>query len=73
MQILTENQRREMQQTGELHLLDPQTQQEYVAVKAELYNKIKKLVYDDSEWSEYEIEGLAARTFDELENPEKIQ
>ena len=73
MQTLTENQQQEIRQTGELRLVDPQTRQEYVAVKAELYDKMKKSVYDDSEWSDDELEWLAARTFSALDNPEEIR
>jgi hypothetical protein len=30
-------------------------------------------VYDDSKWTNAELEYVAARTFDQLDNPEKIQ
>ena len=73
MQTLTENQQQEIRQTGELRLGDPQTRQEYVVVKAELYDRMKNAVYDDSEWSDDELEWLAARTFNELDNPEKVR
>ncbi|MBI3862982.1 MAG: hypothetical protein HY290_13910 [Planctomycetia bacterium] len=73
MQTMTENERHEIQETGELRLIDPQTRQEYVAVKAELYDRIKQLAVDDSQWSDDEMEALAARMFTELDNPEKIR
>jgi hypothetical protein len=72
MQTLTENQKQEMQETGELRLVDPQTHQEYVAVKAEVYDKMKRMIIDDGEWSDDELEAIAARTFEQLDNPEKI-
>jgi hypothetical protein len=73
MQTLTEDQQQEMRRTGELRLIDPQTQEQYIVVKAEVYDRMKALAYDDSAWSDAELEFLAARTFDQLDNPEKIQ
>jgi hypothetical protein len=73
MQTLTDDQRQEMRRTGELRLIDPQTQQQYIVVRAEVYDRMKALVYDDSVWSDAELEFLATRTFDQLDNPEKIQ
>ena len=73
MQTMTESERNEMQQTGELRLVDPSTRQEYVAVKAELYDRIKQFAYDDSQWTDDELVELAARMFADLDAPEKIR
>ena len=72
MQTMTEYERHEMQAVGELRLVDPQTRQEYVAVNADLYEKIKQFAYDDSEWSDDELEAFAAQMFYELNDPNKI-
>ena len=59
MQTLTENQRQEMQQTGELRLVDPATKEEYVAVKAAVFDKVKRVLgYDDSPWTPAERRSL---------------
>jgi hypothetical protein len=52
MAILTEDQRNEMQAAGELplRLTDPQTSREYVLVPAELYDRIRGVLYDDDEF-----------------------
>ena len=72
MQTMTENERHEMHVTGELRLVDPRTHTEYVAVRAGLYEKIKQFAYDDSQWSDDDLEALAERVFAELDNPEKF-
>jgi len=72
MQALTEDQQHEMRQQGELRLVDPQTRQEYIAVKVEIYDRLKHLIYDSSKWTDDELEAIAARTFDELDNPEMV-
>jgi hypothetical protein len=48
---LTEVQRQELHRSaqGELRLADPDTQEEYVLVKARVYERMKALLYDDSE------------------------
>ncbi len=71
MQTMTETERREMLQTGGLRLVDPQTRQEYVAVKADLYETIRQFAYDDSQWSDDELDALAVRMFAELDEPEE--
>jgi hypothetical protein len=73
MQTMTENERHEIQATGELRLVDPRTRQEYVAVRAGLYEKIRQFACDDTQWSDDELEALAERMFAELDNPEKYQ
>ena len=48
---LTERQRQELHRSaqGELRLSDPDTQEEYVLLKVSVYERLKALVYDDSE------------------------
>ena len=57
---LTENQRQAVQQRPDqpLSLLDPITQQAYVLIRRELYESLTE--YDDSPWTNEEMELLAA-------------
>jgi hypothetical protein len=47
---LTEEQRRKLREVnGEsIVLIDPETKQEYVLLRADVYERLKRLVYDDS-------------------------
>lgn len=73
MQALTDKQRQELAESGELRLVDPQTRHEYVAIRAELYEKIKQSMCDMTEWAEDELEALAESTLGQLDNPERIR
>ncbi|MDP7254082.1 MAG: hypothetical protein QGF00_31060 [Planctomycetota bacterium] len=46
---------------------------ECILVRKDVYQKIRQLSYDDSEWTEDEMEALAGEMFDQLDNPQKIQ
>src|SRR5207302_2441155 len=50
---LTEEQRQEMRQAnGEApRAIDPDTKQEYVLIRAELYERMKTLFYDAGDWT----------------------
>jgi len=50
---LTEQQRLELHQSpqGELRVADPETREEYVIVRAKLYDRIKALLYEDGDVS----------------------
>jgi hypothetical protein len=52
MAQLTEEQRRELGAARDqpLRLIDPDTNQEYVLVRADIYDHLKALLYDDSEF-----------------------
>ena len=39
--------------------IDPRTKQEYVLVRKEIYERMKELVYDDSPWTDEEMDALA--------------
>lgn len=62
MQTMTENQWQEIQETGELRLLDPGTQSEYVAVRVELFSRLKRILemedYDPDEGMSHMIDTL---------------
>lgn len=78
---LTEEQRRELRGAGEapVRLVDPETKQEYVAVRAEVYARLQGLLYDDPPWTAEERDALALEAgkhagwddMDEYENYER--
>jgi hypothetical protein len=39
--------------------VDPETNAEYVLVRADLYERLKELLYDDSPWTDEEMDLLA--------------
>jgi hypothetical protein len=49
---LTEEERREVRlaNEGPVRLTDPETKQEYVLLRAEVYERLKALLYDDSDY-----------------------
>jgi PHD/YefM family antitoxin component YafN of YafNO toxin-antitoxin module len=55
---LTDEQRRELAEREPV-AIDPQTQQVYVLVRKETYERLKELVYDDSPWTDEEMDLLA--------------
>jgi hypothetical protein len=65
---LTEEQRQavQSQQDEPPRFVNPLTQETYVLVRAELYERIKPLLYDDSPWTEEEMDLLAAEDADSL-------
>ena len=44
-----------------------------VVVRRDVYQKIQQVAYDDSDWSDEEMEALAVEMFDALDNPQEIQ
>jgi hypothetical protein len=56
-----------------LRLVHPSTSTEYVLIRADVYERVKDLRYDDSDWTPEELDTLAAEMFDRLDHPEKIQ
>jgi hypothetical protein len=55
---LTEEQRRQLNEPEPV-AIDPQTQQVYILVRKETYERIKELLYDDSPWTDEEMDLLA--------------
>jgi hypothetical protein len=49
-----------------LRLIDPQTQEAYVLLRADEYNQLKQAEYDDSPWTDEEMDHLAAEDADSL-------
>ncbi len=55
---LTDEQRRELGEPEPV-AIDPETQQVYVLVRKETFQRIKELLYDDSAWTDEEMDRLA--------------
>ena len=48
---LTQEQRNAMNEQAEVRLIDPETNEAFVLVRAEAYDRLKRLLYDDSNFS----------------------
>jgi multidrug resistance efflux pump len=48
-------------------------QTECVVVRTGVLQKIRQVSYDDSDWSDEEMEAVAAQTFDALDDAERIE
>ena len=59
---LTQEQFEKLKQNGETRLSDSETGQEYVVVRAEVYERLQQLVYDDSDWTPEEQLHLLAES-----------
>ncbi|MBI1915812.1 MAG: hypothetical protein HYS12_13925 [Planctomycetes bacterium] len=63
---LTEEQRQELESAELPRARDPRTNETYVLVRADLYERLQTLLYDDSPWSDQEMDLLAAEDADSL-------
>jgi hypothetical protein len=52
--------------SGAIRLLDASTNRSYVLVPADLNERVRSLAYDDSPWSDEEMDLLAAESADAL-------
>ncbi len=61
---LTDQQQQELRQTGagEVRIADRETGQQYVILRAEIYERLKGLLYDDSDWTPEEQLQLLAES-----------
>lgn len=57
---------------GEARLIDPVSRREYVLVPAEVFERLRAL-YDDSPWTDEEMDLLAAESGDSLEAAEEAR
>jgi hypothetical protein len=48
---LTQQQWQAVHEQSEVRLIDPQTNEAFVLIRAEAYDRLKQLLYDDSEFS----------------------
>jgi PHD/YefM family antitoxin component YafN of YafNO toxin-antitoxin module len=69
---LTEQQRQELS-GPEPVAIDPQTNEEYVLVRKQTYERMKELLYDDSPWTDEERDLLRAETVEMLDHYGKNQ
>jgi hypothetical protein len=59
---LTEEQRRQLESGKAVDFTDPQTAQHYVVLRKDVYERVCRLLYDDSEWTEDELRVQLARS-----------
>jgi hypothetical protein len=59
---LTEEQRRQLASGQAVDVTDPQTAAAYVLLRKDVDDRVKRLVYDDSDWSEEDLRLLLARS-----------
>jgi len=56
---LTAEQRQALTAEQPPRVIDPETRKRYVLVAEEVYERLKELLYDDSPWTEEEMDLLA--------------
>jgi hypothetical protein len=56
---LRAEQREELNGTEPAHARDPETNETYILVKADVYERMKELLYDDGPWTDDERDALA--------------
>jgi hypothetical protein len=59
---LTDDQRRQLESGQAVDVTEPQTAQAYVLLPKQVYERLRNLVYDDSEWTAEEMQQLLARS-----------
>ncbi len=72
---LTETQRQSLRKSNAEppRVLDPLTMQQYVLLEVETYLELTKAAYDDSPWTEEEMDFLAAEVDAMLEDDMAIE
>jgi hypothetical protein len=59
---LTDEQRRQLEDGKAVDITDPQTAQHYVVVRKDVYDRARRLLYDDSDWTDDELRLQLARS-----------
>lgn len=59
---LTAEQRHSLTQGHEVPISDPDTSEEYILVRADIYRRLKNLIYDDTDWTPAEQLSLLAQS-----------
>ncbi len=59
---LTEEQRHQLENGKAVDVTDAQTAQCYVVLKKDIYDRVRRLIYDDSDWSDEEMRLQLARS-----------
>jgi hypothetical protein len=58
---LTEQQRQQLDSGAAVDVTDPQTAQHYVVLRKDVYERVRQLLYDDSEWTDDDLRRQLAR------------
>ncbi len=59
---LTDEQRQRLASGQAVQVTDPQTAQPYVVLRQDVYERVWRLLYDDSEWTADELRRQLARS-----------
>lgn len=59
---LTDVQRRQLESGQAVDVIDPETGQPYVLLPKQVYERVRQLVHDDSEWTAEEMRQMLARS-----------
>ena len=59
---ITEEQRRQLDNGKTIHITDPETAQHYVVLRKDIYDRVQRLLCDDSEWTDDELRLQLARS-----------
>jgi hypothetical protein len=59
---LTEEQQQQLDSGRAIEVTDPQTSRPYVVLRKDVYERVRRLLYDDSEWTEDELRLQLARS-----------
>jgi hypothetical protein len=59
---LSEEQRQQLESGLAVDVTDAQTAQSYVLLPKEMYERVRRLLYDDSEWTAEEMRQVLARS-----------
>jgi hypothetical protein len=59
---LTDEQREQLEKGQAVHVTDSDTAHSYVLLRQDIYERVRQLLYDDSEWSDDELRQQLARS-----------
>ena len=59
---LTDEQRQQLQSGNAVDVVDQQTAQPYVVLRKDIYERVRNLLYDDSEWSDDELLAMLTQS-----------
>jgi hypothetical protein len=61
---LNDEQRRQLESGRAVEVVDAETSRPYVLLRKDVYERVQRLLYDDSEWTEEELRMLLAHSFE---------
>jgi hypothetical protein len=59
---LTEDQRLQLEDGKAVDIADVKTSQRYVILRKDVYERVRRLLYDDSEWTDDDLRLMLARS-----------